>query len=217
MKKRYFNFLLLPLWGLGGLFGNFASAQVSVKLMGETYTVPPQVSFTVSWGAKAPYDNKIWALVQYAKVSASGIGPEARALVTAVSKVAGAGTVSTVPEADHRGFWLKTPGNNGSATITATLSLASGVEQFNWCVYAFDYPPNAILQPDGTYQLRGTKPFKVNGGNLAADAGVYSGYPPITAFTDATDCPGIWDPPCTPGSIGNAGACIGFNAGKIGS
>jgi uncharacterized protein (TIGR02145 family) len=184
MKKLYFYALLLPLWGLGGLFGNVAFAQVTVELAGKTYTAPytapPQVSFTVSWGSKTPYD-KIWVLAQY---SASGKGAEDRALVTEVS--ATGATASTVT--GHRGFWLETAGDNGSATVTATLSLAPGVEHFNWCVYAFDYPPNAISQPDGTYQLRGSPPFTING-NITEPTNTFGPGTCIESITDLTDNP----------------------------
>jgi uncharacterized protein (TIGR02145 family) len=184
MKKIYFIFLLLSLWGLGGLFGNFAFAQVSVKLIGETYTVPPQVSFTVSWESKAPYNNKIWVLAQY---SASGIAEE-RALITDVIAT-GAATASTSIAANYRGFWLHTDGSiNGSATVTATLSIADGVEKFNWCVYAFDYPPNAVLQADETYQLHGSPPFTING-NISEPTNTFGPGTCITSITDATDNP----------------------------
>jgi uncharacterized protein (TIGR02145 family) len=181
MKKLYFYALLLSLWGLGGLFGNFAFAEVSVELIGNIST---QVSFTVSWTAP-PYDNKIWVLAQYAKSDASGNGPEERALVTEVN-VIGA-TASTIT--GYRGFWLETSGDSGSATVTATLSLAAGVEHFNWCVYAFDYPPNAVLQADGTYQLRGSPPFTVNGDKLANGVKTFGAGTCITSVTDATDNP----------------------------
>jgi uncharacterized protein (TIGR02145 family) len=187
MKKLYYFLLLLPLWGSGGL-----SAQVSVELTGKTYTMPPQVSFTVSWGSKAPYNNKIWMLAQYTKVSASGIGAEDRALVTEVS--ATGATASTVT--GHRGFWLETSGSNSSATVTATLKLADGVENFNWCVYAFDYPPNAVSQPDGTYQLRGSLPFTING-NISVPTNTFGPGTCIMSFTDATNNPEgiVPDPP----------------------
>jgi uncharacterized protein (TIGR02145 family) len=139
------------------------------------------VSFTVSWGTKAPYDNKIWVLAQY---STSGMGAEDRALVTEVS--ATGATASTVT--GHRGFWLETAGSNGSATVTATLKLADDVEHFNWCVYAFDYPPNAVLQSDGTYQLRGSPPFTING-NITEPTNTFGPGTCITSITDLTDNP----------------------------
>jgi uncharacterized protein (TIGR02145 family) len=190
MKKLYYFLLLLPLWGSGGL-----SAQVSVELMGKT---PPQVFFTVSWGTKAPYNNKIWVLAQ---VSTFGIGSEERALVTEVS--ATGATASTVT--GHRGFWLETSGSNGSTTVTATLSLASGVEKFNECVYAFDYPPNAVWQSDGTYQLRGSRPFIING-NITEHSNTFGPGTCITSITDLTDNPTwIVPTPFSAGSITTAG------------
>jgi uncharacterized protein (TIGR02145 family) len=178
MKKLYYFLLLLPLWGFGGLFGNFAFAQVSVELMGKT---PPQVFFTVSWGTKAPYNNKIWVLAQ---VSTSGIGSEERALITDV--IATGATASTVT--GHRGFWLETSGDNGSATVTATLNLADGVENFNWCVYAFDYPPNAVAKAEGGYMLRGSPPFIING-DITEQSNTFGPGTCITSITDATDNP----------------------------
>jgi uncharacterized protein (TIGR02145 family) len=200
MKKILLFFL--PLWGSGGLFGGFAFAQVSVAITGTTYSAStPQVSCIVSWTATSstPYNNKIWVIADYVKVQGtSTVAPWSRATVTAVSKAAGAGTVSTAPESNNLGFLLTTPGGNGSATVTATLGLPAGVAQFNWCAYAFDYPPHAVLQPDGTYQLHGTKPFNINGSNLAADAATYSGASPIITVSDASNwiwyLPGINQP-----------------------
>jgi hypothetical protein len=210
MKRRYFYFLLPPFWGLGGIFGTLAFGQVSVELVGETYT-PPQVSFTVSWGSKAPYDNKIWVLAQ---VSTGGIGQEERALIADVI-VTGNATASKSIVAGERGFWLHTDGISGSATVTAALNFANDGKNFSWCVYAFDYPPKATLQPDDTYQLRGTRPFKVNGEALIPpDANVYSGGL-ILSFTDATDGPGIWD--CMGGRLGSEAACAELEAGRLGT
>jgi uncharacterized protein (TIGR02145 family) len=129
------------------------------------------------------------------------MGAEERALITDV--IATGATASTVT--GHRGFWLETFGDNGSATVTATLSLADGVENFNWCVYAFDYPPNAVLQSDGTYQLRGTPPFTING-DITEQSNTFGPGTCITSITDATDNP-AWSVPApfSAGSITTAG------------
>jgi hypothetical protein len=195
MKKLYYFLLLLPLWGSGGL-----SAQVSVELLGKTNNV---VSFTVSWGTKTPYDSKIWVLAQY---SASGMGAEDRALITDVS--ATGATASTVT--GHRGFWLETSGSNGSATVTATLDIAPGVEHFNWCVYAFDYPPNAVLQSDGTYQLRGSPPFTING-DITVHSNTFGPGTCIESITDLTDHPAglVPDPPAVTVSASEPEVCPG--------
>jgi uncharacterized protein (TIGR02145 family) len=129
------------------------------------------------------------------------MGAEERALITDV--IATGATASTVT--GHRGFWLETSGDNGSATVTATLSLADGVEHFNWCVYAFDYPPNAVLQSDGTYQLRGSPPFTING-DIIEHSNTFGPGTCITSITDATDNPeGIVPAPFSAGSITTAG------------
>jgi uncharacterized protein (TIGR02145 family) len=129
------------------------------------------------------------------------MGAEERALITDV--IATGATASTVT--GHRGFWLETSGDNGSATVTATLSLADGVEHFNWCVYAFDYPPNAVLQSDGTYQLRGSPPFTING-DITEYANTFGPGTCITSITDATDNPAWSIPePFSAGSITTAG------------
>jgi uncharacterized protein (TIGR02145 family) len=118
------------------------------------------------------------------------MGAEERALVTEVS--ATGATASTVT--GHRGFWLETAGSNGSATVTAILSLADGVENFNWCVYAFDYPPNAVFQSDGSYRLHGSPPFTING-YITEPTNTFVGTC-IVSITDATDNPeGIVPPP----------------------
>jgi hypothetical protein len=209
---------------MGGLFGNFAFAQapqVSVTPAGATYSLSaPQVSCTVKWTEK-PYNGQIWVIADYVKVEgASTVGTWSRALVTGATVTAGTGTASTAT--GNRGFWLHTgDSEKGSATVTATLQLRQGVLQFSWCAYAFDFPPHAVLQSGGSYQLHGTRPFRVNNVDLVPwDAGTYSGNPRITAFSDFTGCPGIWEDyvdPCFPGTIGAPAACsTGFTAGNIG-
>jgi hypothetical protein len=105
-------------------------------------------------------------------------------LVTGVS--ATGATASAVT--GYRGFRLETSGNTGSSTVTATLSLADDVEKFNWCVYAFDYPPNAVLQPDGTYQLHGSPPFTING-DIEKTTNTFGAGTCIESITDLTGNP----------------------------
>jgi uncharacterized protein (TIGR02145 family) len=187
MKKLYFLFVLFA--------GVTASAQVSVSNMQANYAAK-KITFTVSWSA-TPESNKIWLLADYRKIENNAeTGSWSRAPIAAASKTAGVGSASTV-SGNTQGFWLNTSGSSGSATVEATLTLPVGVTQFNWCAYAFNAPPKATFTSASGYALHGTKPFKVNGADLAADVAVYSGDPPITAFTDATGCPGIWDSPDT--------------------
>jgi uncharacterized protein (TIGR02145 family) len=140
MKKLYF-FLLLPLW-----MGNLSSAYTqSVKLIGADFATSA-VTFTVDVGA-AP---RIWVFVGYTTDPSPTSAIMSRATFT---PPVSAGTLA----AENRGFWLE---NN--ATVTATLSGVSG-SRFSWCAYAVDAPPNAVSQPDGSYQLHGTPPFTING------------------------------------------------------
>ena len=210
LRWRIAAVLLFLLWGIGGF-----AQQVSVSNLATDYAAK-KISFTVTWTA-APYNNQIWVITDYVKIEgATTVGGWSRALVTGATAT-GSGSAATVT--GQRGFWLTTSGNSGSANVTATVSLADGVEQFNWCAYALNYPPQALLQTDGSYKLQGTQPFKVNGTSLGAGVTTYSGSPAITALTDATDCPGRWDPPCTPGRIDTAGSSCDptYTAGRIGN
>ncbi|MDR3134038.1 MAG: hypothetical protein LBU42_08485 [Prevotellaceae bacterium] len=206
MKKYFLIALLFPLWGAGRV-----SAQVTVSNMATDYPAS-KISFTVTWTAQ-PHNDQIWVIVDYIKVeNASTAGNTwKRALVTAVAKNAGAGSVATV--AGLRGFWLNTSGSSGSANITATLSLDAGAQQFNWCAYALNYPPNAELQPDGSYKLTGTLPFTVNGTTLPAGNATFGPGTCITSLTDATDNPAgiIPAPPSIQLSAGSSSLTVPVN------
>jgi hypothetical protein len=147
-----------------------------------------KVSFTVTWTAQ-PHNNQIWMIVDYIKVQNASMAGNTwkRALVTAVARNAGTGSVATV--AGQRGFWLNTAGSSGSANVTATLSLDAGVQQFNWCAYALNYPPEAKIKAGGGYDLYGTPPFTVNGTTLPAGNATFGPGTCITSLTDATDNP----------------------------
>jgi hypothetical protein len=60
--------------------------------------------------------------------------------------------------------------------------------QFNWCAYALDVPPTAVINAAGGYTLKGTAPFTINGtiteGTKAFAAGTC-----ITTLTDFTGNP----------------------------
>ena len=171
--------LLFLLLGIAGF------AQVSVANTATTYSTK-QISFTVSW-TSAPHNNQIWVIVDYIKIeNATTVGSWSRATVTAVS-ASGNGSAATVT--GQRGFWLNTSGSSGSATITATLSLASGVDKFNWCAYALNYPPQAVIKAAGGYDLKGTPPFTVNGTTLGAGVTTFGAGTCITSLSDATNNP----------------------------
>ncbi|MDR3350068.1 MAG: hypothetical protein LBN98_00265 [Prevotellaceae bacterium] len=182
--KKLLPLLLFPLLGAGSL-----SAQVTVTNMAVVNAAAKEISFTVSWTAQ-PYNNQIWVITDYVKVAGAAIeGSWSRALVTSAAAT-GSGSAATFT--GHRGFWLNTSGASGSATVTATLQLASDVSQFNWCAYALDTPPQAVAQTAGGYKLQGSPPFQIeySNGSSTSTSGTYFNAGCITKITDATDNPG---------------------------
>jgi hypothetical protein len=167
---------------------------VSVSNLATDYAAK-KISFTVTWTA-APYNNQIWVITDYIKVeNATTVGGWSRATVTAVTKTAGTGSATTAT--GNLGFWLNTSGSSGSANVTATVSLASGVDKFNWCAFALNHPPQAVIKATGGYDLKGTPPFTVNDVPLAATATTYGAGTCITSLSDATNNPTsvLPDPP----------------------
>jgi uncharacterized protein (TIGR02145 family) len=63
------------------------------------------------------------------------------------------------------------------------------VDKFNWCAYALNTPPKAVLIAGGGYKLQGTPPFVVNGSALGAGVKTFGAGTCITSLTDATDNP----------------------------
>ncbi|MDR0582064.1 MAG: hypothetical protein LBG31_03770 [Prevotellaceae bacterium] len=180
LRWRIAAVLLFLLWGIGGF-----AQQVSVSNLATDYATK-KISFTVTWTA-APYNNQIWVITDYIKVeNTTTAGSWSRALVTGATAT---GSGSAVTVTGQRGFWLNTSGNSGSANVTATVSLASGVDKFNWCVIALNYPPQAVIKATGGYDLKGTPPFTVNGVPLAATATTYGAGTCITSLSDATNNP----------------------------
>jgi hypothetical protein len=201
LRWRMAIVLLLLLWGVGGAF-----AQVSVTNLATDYAAK-KISFTVSWTA-TPHNNQIWVITDYVKVeNATTVGGWSRALVTGATAT-GNGSAATVT--GQRGFWLNTSASSGSATITATLS---GIPaQFNWCAYALNYPPRAVIKAAGGYDLKGTPPFTVNGVPLAATATTYGAGTCITSLSDATNNPTSVLPAAPTVSTSNPAARCGAGA-----
>jgi hypothetical protein len=195
MKKLFFLFVLFA--------GVTVNAQVSVSNMQADYAAK-KITFTVSWSA-TPESNKIWLLADYRKIENNAeTGNWSRAPIAAATRTAGVGSASTVA-GNAQGFWLNTAGSSGSATVAATLTLPVDVEHFNWCAYAFNYPPSATVKAGGGYDLHGTPPFTVNGEKLAPGVMTFGAGTCITSITDATDNPaGIIPPAFSAGSITTA-------------
>jgi hypothetical protein len=176
MKKFYFIFLLLPLWSLSSAWAQ------SVKLIGSNFDTGA-VTFTVDVGAATP----TWVLVEYTTDPSPTSAIMSRATFTdELITPPSAGILA----AEDRGFLL-----TSSATITAKLKDISG--RFSWCGYAFGAPPNATVNPEGGYTLRGTPPFIVNGVTLADDVKTFGPGTCIESITDFTYHPEgiVPDPP----------------------
>jgi hypothetical protein len=199
MKKLFFLFAMLA--------SVAASAQVThVEPAGANYT-NKTVTFRVWWNAgsrDATHFSKVWVWVDYIKINSNNTtsgNTWTRAEVNTVS-----GGVTSYDGNNRKGFWLE---GNASTNYSATLTvqLTNVPDQFNWCAYASDCPPNAMVS-NGTYTLRGSSPFVVNGTSLPAGATQYAGN--ITALTDATGAPGAF---CTPAgqAPGKYGCCSGLS------
>jgi hypothetical protein len=188
----------------------YAQGNLHVGNLRQTGGATPTLTFDVTWTTPpsatvgSNHRDSIWLFADFRIINADGsTGAWTPATMTAATIISGNGTLieGTLP---GRGFLLD---GAGIAPLSATIevTLAGPVnERFNACVYAADWPPNAILQADYTYVLNGTTPFVINNTALAGDQRNYSGSPFIWALTDATGCPGMWDePPCKPGRIGS--------------
>jgi uncharacterized protein (TIGR02145 family) len=144
MKKLYFFFLLLPLWGFVGL----AHASVTVLVLDTDFT-NKTVTLRVEY-ANAVND-RAWVWIYLCSMQ----GMYQPAEISAASVTSGnVQYVST----NTRGFFVIA----SPATVTATLSNAP--DQFSCCAYGSDTPPN-MTKNNGTYTFKGTSPFTL----IAAD------------------------------------------------
>jgi hypothetical protein len=168
MKKTFFFFFAL-------LASSAASATVTVTPITVDYSAK-KVTFKVMWSGSA-YNNRVWVWIDLCPVSDVTPSTFQTAVISACSATSGSVDAASL---NGRGFFVTT----NPSTVTATLSNAS--DKFNWCAYGSDYPPNAASYNNGTYTLKGTKPFVING--AAVDAKTYAGV--INSLTDATGCPG---------------------------
>jgi PKD repeat protein len=191
MKKLYFFFLFLPLWGLGGLS---AWAQ-SVKLIGEDFD-KGEVWFSVTLSSSTP----TWVFVEYTTPPHSPADMSRATFAGVTFTPSDAGTTLT---GEKRGFLLER-----SATVTAKLEGVSGM--FSWCAYAISAPPRAKVNPDGGYTLHGTPPFTINS-NIEVSAGTFGPGTCIESFTDFTYNPHafLFDPPMTVTATAPATVCAG--------
>jgi hypothetical protein len=167
-QKLLFTLLLLPLWGTGGLFAAAPTATpIAANFTNHTVTL------TVTGTAA-----KTWVWIDYQPVGdapAFTLGTWGRAPVTVVT------SPGTYVAGNTNGFWLM-----GGATATATLAVTG---KFNWCAYASEVPPTAVINAAGGYTLKGTAPFIVNSATLAAGVKTLGAGTCITTLTDYTGNP----------------------------
>ncbi len=180
-KKIYFILLLFC------TNSAFAAGCVTVTKVAVNYK-SQMVTFKLTWSGcnsstvhtTATHLNSVWCFVDFQTVDETGNkGAWTRATISNTPSISN----GTYTAGNTKGFWAT--GDNGqSATVTVKLGNASG--KFNWCAFATDYPPQAALYSNGTYTLKGTAPFVVNGSTISGNT--FTGT--ITSLTDATNCPG---------------------------
>ncbi|MDR3133194.1 MAG: hypothetical protein LBU42_04135 [Prevotellaceae bacterium] len=202
MKKIFFLLTMLA--------SVAASAQVTyVEPVSATYT-SQTVSFRVWWNAgsrDATHLSKVWVWVDYITVNSDNTTSGNSWTRAAVSAASPAASV-TYDGSNRQGFWLQGASGSYSATVTVKLNITAS--KFNWCAYVSDYPPNAKITTgtynNGTYTLKGTQPFTING-SITVNANTYSGS--ITSITDATQCSGYR---CSlrDEAVGAIGCCAGL-------
>jgi hypothetical protein len=209
MKKFFFLFTMLV--------SITTSAQtLSIKIATINYSTKI-ATCNLSWTARnATHLSDVWVFVDYIEISGNTTTgswkPATITGATVTQKTTGNATASTV-SGNTRGVWIKsvTSGTNFTGQITLQLSGVSA--KFNACAYATDYPPNAKITAGiyskGTYTLKGTKPFLING-SISVNANTYSSGN-ITTITDATKCPGYR---CNlkDEAVGTLGCCAGLTA-----
>jgi hypothetical protein len=147
MKKLYFFFLLLPLWGFGG----FAHASVTVQVLNTDFT-NKTVTLHVEY-ANAVND-RVWVWIYLCSMQ----GMFQPAEISAASATSGNVLYTAT---NTRGFFVTA----SPATVTATLDNASG--RFSCCAYGSDAPPN-MTESNGTYTFKGTPPFILTDADGAA-------------------------------------------------
>jgi hypothetical protein len=169
--------------------GGISWAQTTVTPLGEKFDTN-EVIFSVTMSPATP----TWVFVEYTSPPHHPASMS-RATFTSVS----AGTLA----AGDQGFWLA-----GNATVTAKLNGVSG--KFSWCAYAINVPPNAEVEANGGYTLRGTPPFLINGNIPVYDYNFGPGTC-ITSITDLTYNPAgfLHTPPMTVTATAPATVCAG--------
>jgi hypothetical protein len=175
MKKLFFLFALLT--------SIAASASVTVTPLSTDFT-NKKVTFRVAWNSAA-YNNRVWVWVDLCPIA--GTQPSGAFTPAVVANPAITGGNGVIANPTTRGFFITYAGTNSGTTLTATLSNANG--KFNWCAHGSDYPPNAVINADGGYTLKGTSPFTINDTKLGDGVRTFGAGTCITSITDLTGNP----------------------------
>jgi hypothetical protein len=180
MKKFYYFFLLLPLWGFVGI----AHASVTVQVLATNFT-NKTVTLHVEY-ANAVND-RVWVWIYLCSMQ----GMFQPAEISAASATSGSVLYLST---NTRGFFVTA----SPATITATLSNAP--DPFSCCAYGSDTPPN-MTESNGTYTFKGSPPFMLIAADGAATQTVPGNTLPTSALTitpviltDETGYPNIFCP-----------------------
>jgi archaellum component FlaF (FlaF/FlaG flagellin family) len=170
------------------------------------------VTFALSWkGSDATHRDEVWVFVDIQPIIGvtKGSWTPATLVPSATTVTALSGnqysslTYATV-SGNTRGVWVKGTSSATTNTFNSTVKLkldATTPAKFNACAYATDYPPNAVAYNNGSYTLKGTKPFIING--VTVNDTKYA-ITKITSLTDATGCPGG----VGRDAVHNGGACM---------
>jgi len=147
------------------------------------------VTFTLTWSGCTTTNHltNAWCFVDFRELNSNSW---TRAIVSGYSAV-GTG-VSTNP-GNSTGFYVK--GTEGqSATVTVKLGNVSA-DKFNWCAFATDYPPQAVVDGNQSVTFKGTPPFTFtlsgNGGTSITEQRTGFRETPtqrVQTITDATGC-----------------------------
>ncbi len=169
MRKLFFL-----LFAACSILAAHAQSCVNVRQISTNYGTK-QITFDLTWGTcnNTNHLYRVWVFVDYQPVTGLIKGAWSRAAI-ANSNV---GTLH-----NNSGVWVT---GSAGATQRVTLTLNVSPTQFNWCAYATDCPPNAV-KSNGTYTLKGSLPFIING-TTTISAKTYTGN--ISTITDATNNP----------------------------
>ncbi len=179
MKKIYY--LLLAMLCMHNSYATNCISTKQVKADYATNKITVSITWTGCGGDASSHRNTAWVFVDYRAVTG---GTKSNTWSRATIAAASSGTV--VNSGNSKGVWIYGT-NSTSQTVTLTLNPSGLPAQYDWCAFATDYPPNAATYNNGTYTLRGTKPFVING--TTVDSKTYSSGI-INVITDATGCPG---------------------------